>query len=109
EVGLADMLHLLGQVDDQRLRDAYHAGDVFVMRSRHEGFCIPVIEALACGLPVVAARAAALPETVAAAGLTFAPDDPEDLARQVSRVLDCTGMNDGAPQSPQALRVAVIA
>ena len=58
------------------------------MPSRHEGFCIPIIEAQAAGLPVVAARAGALPETVGNAGLTFAPDDAEDLARQVRRVLE---------------------
>src|SRR5262249_15344510 len=53
-----------------------------------EGFCIPVIEAMACGLPVVAACAAALPETVADAGLTFAPEDPAHLARQIRAVLE---------------------
>jgi glycosyltransferase involved in cell wall biosynthesis len=87
ELGVADRLHLLGQVDEQRLRDAYRSADVLVIPSRHEGFCIPVVEALASGLPVVAARAAALPETVGSAGLTFVPDDPDDLARQVRRVL----------------------
>jgi glycosyltransferase involved in cell wall biosynthesis len=86
--GLADRLHFLGQVTDDELRDAYRSAHVFVMPSRHEGFCIPVAEALACGVPVVAARAGALPETVGAAGLTFTPDDPDDLARQISRVLE---------------------
>jgi glycosyltransferase involved in cell wall biosynthesis len=86
--GVASRLHLLGRVTDQQLRDAYRSADVFVMPSRHEGFCIPVLEAMACGLPVVAARAAALPETVGGAGLTFTPDDAGDLARQMRRVLE---------------------
>src|SRR5262245_1778088 len=64
-LGIADRLHVLGHVGDNRLRDAYRAADVFVLPSRHQGFCIPVIEAMASGLPVVAARAGALPETVA--------------------------------------------
>jgi glycosyltransferase involved in cell wall biosynthesis len=87
ELGVADRLHWLGRVDDDTLRDAYRSADVLVMPSRHEGFCLPVLEAMACGLPVVAARAAALPETVADAGLTFTPDDADDLARQVRRIL----------------------
>lgn len=88
ELGLANRVHFLGQVGDRELLDAYRSADLFVMPSRHEGFCIPVIEAMACGLPVVAARAGALPETVGDAGLTFTSDDPDDLARQVQRVLD---------------------
>lgn len=93
-LGVADRLHVLGQVDDDRLRDAYRSADVLVLPSRHEGFGIPVLEAMASGLPVLAARAAALPETVAGAGLTFTPDDPADLARQLRRVLgsECSVM-----------------
>jgi glycosyltransferase involved in cell wall biosynthesis len=86
-LGVADRLHFLGRVSDDRLADAYRSADLFVMPSRHEGFCIPVLEAMACGLPVLAARATALPETVGAGGLTFHPDDAADLARQVRRVL----------------------
>src|SRR5205823_6135713 len=71
ELDVADRLHLLGHVPAAQLRDAYGAADAFVMPSRHEGFCIPVMEALAAGMPVIAARAGALPETVGGAGLTF--------------------------------------
>lgn len=106
ELGVAERLHLLGHVSDDELHAAYHAADVFVMPSLHEGFCIPVLEAMASGVPVVAARAAALPETVGSAGLTFIPDDAADLARQVARVLDsATG---AAPAPPRRLRVAVV-
>jgi glycosyltransferase involved in cell wall biosynthesis len=86
-LGIGERLHFLGHVSQERLLDAYRAANVFVMPSRHEGFCIPIVEALACGLPVVAAQAGALPETLGDAGLTFLPDDAEDLARQVGRVL----------------------
>jgi glycosyltransferase involved in cell wall biosynthesis len=85
---VANRVHILGHLDDARLIDAYRSADVFVMPSAHEGFCIPVIEAMACGVPVVAARATALPETVGSAGLTFEPDEAVDLARQVRRVLE---------------------
>jgi glycosyltransferase involved in cell wall biosynthesis len=85
-LGVSDRLHFLGKVDDRHLRDLYRDADVLVMPSIHEGFCLPVVEAMACGMPVVAARAAALPETVGDAGLTFMPDDADDLARVLNRL-----------------------
>ncbi len=109
-LGLADRVHFLGRLSPEELRAAYRGADVFVMPSRHEGFCLPVVEAMACGLPVVAARAGALPETVGAAGLTFRPDDADDLARQLRRVLDAH--EDGghvAGLEAKRLRVAVVA
>src|SRR5262249_48616404 len=88
ELGVADRLHLLGRVSADRLLDAYRSADVLAVPSVHEGFCLPVIEALACGVPVVAARAGALPETLGDAGLLFAPGDVHDLVQQVEAVLD---------------------
>src|SRR5207237_859153 len=86
-LGVADRLHFLGQVTGEELAEAYRSADVLVMPSLHEGFCLPVVEAMACGLPVIAARATALPETVGDAGPTFTPDDAADLAGQLRRVL----------------------
>jgi glycosyltransferase involved in cell wall biosynthesis len=88
ELGVADRLHFLGRQTGQALGDAYRAADVFVIPSLWESFCIPAIEAMACGVPVVAARTTALPETVADAGLTCRPDDADDLARQLRRILE---------------------
>ena len=78
---------LAGQVEDTELARAYRSADVLVIPSLHEGFCVPVIEAMASGLPVLASRSAALPETVGNGGLTFTPDDVNDLVRQLDRVL----------------------
>jgi glycosyltransferase involved in cell wall biosynthesis len=104
-LGVADRLHFLGQVSQEELVSAYRSADLLVMPSSHEGFCLPVVEAMACGLPVVAARSTALPETVGNAGLTFCPGDAADLARQMTRVLD----PHGAPQQrSRRLRVAVV-
>ena len=100
-LGVADRLHWLGHQTGVALHDAYRAADVLVMPSLWESFCIPVVEAMACGVPVVAARTTALPETVGSAGLTFTPDDPEDLARQLRRVL--------APGLPDSLDFAQLA
>jgi glycosyltransferase involved in cell wall biosynthesis len=116
-LGVEERVHFLGHLSDDDLRDAYRSADVFVMPSRHEGFCIPVVEAMACGLPVIAARAAALPETVAGAGLSSVPDDAADLARQLRRVLSATRSDKLracplASPSPQAgslrLRVGIV-
>jgi glycosyltransferase involved in cell wall biosynthesis len=87
DLNIADRLHVLGPLDDAELARAYRSADVLVMPSRHEGFCVPVVEAMASGLPVVASRSAALPETVGDAGLTFVPENAADLGQQVQRIL----------------------
>jgi glycosyltransferase involved in cell wall biosynthesis len=87
QLGVQDRLHLLGCVDDLTLHSWYATADALVLPSVHEGFCVPVVEAMSHGLPVIAARAAALPETLGDAGLSFRPDDLDDLERQIRRVL----------------------
>jgi glycosyltransferase involved in cell wall biosynthesis len=87
DLGVGGRFHLVGQLDDAELSLAYRGGEALVIPSLHEGFCRPVVEAMASGLPVVASRGTALPETVGDAGLTFEPDDASDLAAQVRRVL----------------------
>ncbi len=87
-LGVAEGVIFAGQVPDAELAAHYQLADVFVIASVHEGFCIPVLEAMACGLPVVGAHATALPETIGDAGLTFRPQDPSDLAAKVIEVLE---------------------
>lgn len=88
QFGVEERVHWLGQIDDDELARAYRSADVMVTPSVHEGFCVPVIEAMASGVPVVASRSTALPETLGDAGLSFVADDVDDLARQLRRVLD---------------------
>jgi glycosyltransferase involved in cell wall biosynthesis len=78
-LGVADRVRWCGAVDD--LPALYRQADVLVMPSIHEGLGIPVLEAQATGVPVVAARSTALIETVGAGGLTFEPDDVDDCVR----------------------------
>ncbi|MBM4069533.1 MAG: glycosyltransferase [Planctomycetes bacterium] len=87
ELGVSTRVHFLGHLGDDELVDLYRTADAFVTASRWEGFCVPVIEAMAVGLPVIAARAAALPETIGAAGLTFTPDDADELAEKIASIL----------------------
>ncbi len=77
-------LRPLGRVTDAELRALYEAAACLIFPSRYEGFGLPPLEAMACGCPVLAARAGAVPEVCGEAALWFAPDGeglPEALAR----------------------------
>jgi glycosyltransferase involved in cell wall biosynthesis len=78
----------VGRVDDASLRALYEGAACLVFPSRHEGFGLPAVEAMALGCPVVAARAGALPEVCAGAALFADPADPLDIAQAVAAVLD---------------------
>ncbi|HET9223690.1 MAG TPA: glycosyltransferase, partial [Roseiflexaceae bacterium] len=97
-LGVVDGVIFTGQVPDAELVAHYQCTDLFVTASLHEGFCIPVIEAQACGKPVVGTAATALPETIGAGGLTFQPRDHADLARQILAVLEGTPPSDKPAQ-----------
>jgi len=69
-----------GFIPDEQLSALYSAAETFAFPSHYEGFGLPVLEAMACGTPVVASRASSLPEVVGDAGMQVDPDDPESLA-----------------------------
>ncbi len=66
----------------------YNLAEAFVYPSLYEGFGLPVLEAMACGTPVLCADASALPEVVGEAALTFDPRDVEALARNLIRMME---------------------
>ena len=78
----------LGHVPDAHLPGLYAGASAFVLPSWHEGFGLTCIEAMACGVPVVAANAGALPETCGDAALYADPGDPDDIARQVLKAIE---------------------
>jgi len=82
--GLEPAVRLLGYVADADLPALYRGATLAVVPSQYEGFGIPAIEAMACGAPVLAAAAAALPETVGDAGELFPPGDPGLLAGRLA-------------------------
>jgi glycosyltransferase involved in cell wall biosynthesis len=85
-LGVADRVLFLGGVTESELRAYYESAHVFVVASEHEGFCVPVVEAMALGVPVVAYGTSAIPDTVGDAGLVWEEPDPFLLAESVARV-----------------------
>jgi len=81
--GSALSLRRLGYVADELLPGLYAGASALVMPSLHEGFGLPCLEAMATGVPVVAAASGALPETCAGAALLASPSDPSELAAAV--------------------------
>jgi len=80
---------IAGSVTAAQLAAFYRRADVFVTASEHEGFCVPLVEAMAFGLPTIARRHGAIPETLGGAGLLLPPgDDPVLLAEAMASVLD---------------------
>lgn len=71
-LGLGDAVTLTGPVTPAILAAHYRHADVFVCLSEHEGFCVPLVEAMHFGVPVVAQASSAIPETVQGAGLVLA-------------------------------------
>lgn len=80
-------IHVLGYLPVEDLVGLYNLADVFIMPSKLEGFCLPILEAMACGCPVVASSAAAIPELLADAGILFNPNNYIELANLVIQVL----------------------
>ena len=87
-----DRTHALGYVPTADLPALYSLADVFVFPSKYEGFGLPILEAMACGTPVIAANTSSLPEVVGDAGLLVSPDDPQELAAAIQRVLTEPGL-----------------
>lgn len=81
-----DSVKVISRAHIDELVKAYQEASVFVSASEHEGFCVPVVEAMAIGLPVVVVNAAALAETAASAGVLVENADPELIADAVARV-----------------------
>jgi len=87
ELGLRDDVLFPGFVPLHELPLWYNGASLFAYPSRYEGFGMPVVEAMACGTPVVTSRSSSLPEVVGDAGVLVEPGDVPGLAAALARVL----------------------
>ena len=104
QLGVQTAMHFLDDVSEDDLPFLYNLADICVMPSLYEGFGFPVLEAMACGRPVVAARSASLPELVDGAGYLFNPRDPDELAAKIQMLLLNTNRRDLALASTNQAR-----
>ena len=93
-LGLEGVVTFLGEISRSALAVEYVGADCFCLPTVQEGFGLVFAEAMAAGLPIVACRAAAVPEVVedGRTGLLVRPNDPEELARAMERVLTNAGL-----------------
>jgi len=96
--GLESRVKVLGYVTDDQLRLLYQAASLFLFPSLEEGFGLPVLEAMAYGVPVVASATSSLPEVGGDAALYVDPRDPEDIVHKIQRGVEDVNLRAGLTQ-----------
>jgi len=94
ELGLEDEVIFPGFVADEDLPASYSAADLFAFPSLYEGFGLPVLEAMACGTPVICSNTSSLPEVAGDAALLVDPNSVEALTRAIIDVLENKELRD---------------
>ena len=94
KLGVSDLVRIISNVPFEDLAPIYHLSEVFIYPSRYEGFGIPIIEAVNCGVPVIAATGSCLEEAGGPDCQYVDPDDADGLAKAVERVMDAPENQD---------------
>lgn len=79
---------MTGHVEEEKLKQYYAFADLLVFPSLYEGFGLPPLEAMACGVPTAVSRAASMPEVCGDATRFFNPSDPKDMADGILEALE---------------------
>jgi len=107
DLGLRDAVTFAGYASDEAVATAYAESDVLVVTSDHEGFCVPVVEAMNIGLPVVAFNQGAIPDVLGQAGVLVDTKDPYRLAAEIAGLLGdavrCRAVQQAATQQLEEL------
>jgi len=91
-LGLADRVRFTGYVPEEDLPGLYGGARLFTYPSRYEGFGLPVLEAMRCGVPVVTTNVSSMPEVAGDAALLVDPDDVAGLADAMMRILESSSL-----------------
>jgi len=95
ELGLKDQVLFIGPVADPDLPALYSGASLFVFPSLYEGFGLPVVEAMACSLPVICSNVSSLPEVAGEAALLVDPLDVQSLAAAMHTVMTDEALKEG--------------
>jgi glycosyltransferase involved in cell wall biosynthesis len=87
ELNLGNKVRFIGEVPGGRLVRLYQGARIFALPSVYEGFGLPALEAMACGVPVIASTGGSLPEVVGTAGILIDPHDVDGWANALERLL----------------------
>ena len=101
-LGLAHAVRFVSGVTDDRIVELYASAEVAVVPSLYEGFSLPAVEAMACGVPLVGTTGGAVPEVIGQDGVTgllVPPGDPSALATAIGRALDDADLRDRLGQA----------
>jgi glycosyltransferase involved in cell wall biosynthesis len=93
ELGLSHV-HFTGHIDDNELVAYYDVADLFLCASEHEGFCVPIVEAFAREIPVLAYAATAIPATMDGAGVLYETKDPQVVAALMDAIISNVRLQD---------------
>ena len=95
DAGVADRVRFAGYVAEDQLPGLYGAARAFVFPTLYEGFGIPVVEAMACGCPVITSSVSSLPEVAGDAALLVDPESTDDIAKAIGALMNddlCTSL-----------------
>jgi glycosyltransferase involved in cell wall biosynthesis len=89
-LGLENVVCFPGSIDEEDIPDLYRGAELFVFPSLYEGFGLPVLEAMRCGVPVIASNVSAIPEVAGDAALLIDPHNVDSLSDAIWQVVHDT-------------------